>query len=166
MSLFLVTVVFFFSFVSGKDRPGECFKYDWNKALQTNERVNYCCDDYENRNGTCIECGKGYTSTDGSQCQQCHTQTFGKKCLQSCQCTENQRCHHIEGCVNYQQSTTSQMTTEGMLEILLFFLLLQFLFNHFTSVTLMTKMYDGETERDGGMKEDDNDQNNCNEYNT
>lgn len=29
MSLFLVTVLFFFSFVSGKDRPGECFRNKW-----------------------------------------------------------------------------------------------------------------------------------------
>ncbi|CAG2226730.1 unnamed protein product [Mytilus edulis] len=65
-----------------------------------------------------------------------------KKCLKSCQCTENQRCHHVEGCVENQQSTTYQKTTE----------------DHSTSVTLITKMYDGETEKDEGIKEDDNDQ--------
>ncbi|XP_071128182.1 uncharacterized protein [Mytilus edulis] len=140
MSLFIGTVVFFFYFVSGKDSPGECFRNVWNKALQTNERVNYCCHDYENRNGTCIECRRGYTSTDGRQCQQCKKQWFGKKCLQSCECTEYQRCHHVEGCVNKLQLTTSQMTTE----------------DYSTSFSLMTKMYEGKTEEDKRKKEDNN----------
>ncbi|VDI75506.1 Hypothetical predicted protein [Mytilus galloprovincialis] len=59
------------------------------------------------------ECEAGYTSSDGTQCEPCSDQSsYGIKCLSTCQCTNNQRCHHVVGCINVS-STTFQMTKEG-----------------------------------------------------
>ncbi|CAC5376417.1 unnamed protein product [Mytilus coruscus] len=59
----------------------------------------FCCQNFEERQGTCYECEIGFTTFKGVACQRCPENKFGKKCTSTCFCTRNERCNNIYGCV-------------------------------------------------------------------
>ncbi|CAC5423674.1 unnamed protein product [Mytilus coruscus] len=51
------------------------------------------------KNDTNSECDIGFTSVNGDNCKTCNDGNYGKSCKELCNCSTEQRCDHVIGCV-------------------------------------------------------------------
>ncbi|XP_063411169.1 uncharacterized protein LOC134694104 [Mytilus trossulus] len=79
---------------------------DLHVCYDIKRNLEYCCSDYENINGTCIECKIGFVSISGKPCSHCQKHRFGERCLKRCYCNDiEERCDHVKGCVPKYEHT-------------------------------------------------------------
>lgn len=64
-----------------------------------------CCANFEDVNGTCIECRNGTYSNKDESCKECEKGFYGKKCGEECGCQNNQICDKVLGCVVITETT-------------------------------------------------------------
>ncbi|CAC5408682.1 unnamed protein product [Mytilus coruscus] len=67
----------------------------------------YCCDNYEDINGTCVECIDGFQSDNGEACRPFTKGLYGRKCGEVCACENFEECNHKEGCRNFSDVVTA-----------------------------------------------------------
>ncbi|XP_052076452.1 protein draper-like isoform X2 [Mytilus californianus] len=88
---------------------GICFRFTKNLIKQ------FCCDNFELRDGICVECEHGFSSFDGKLCKPCQEGFYGRKCFNRCICRTIERCDSVEGCLRVLPSTEA-VTTDGHIE--------------------------------------------------
>ncbi|XP_071124089.1 angiopoietin-1 receptor-like [Mytilus edulis] len=76
----------------------------------------FCCFNYVEVNGVCIECMNGFMTFDGGQCRPCSRGFYGKDCLITCHCNMNEKCDHVKGCLKVLHSTTEVVTEHDHVE--------------------------------------------------
>ncbi|XP_076071563.1 uncharacterized protein LOC143042943 [Mytilus galloprovincialis] len=92
----LKMIIYIFVWILGSVRSEKCY----NNASNGVSLSWFCCNNHEEKNGTCIECNIGYVSKDGFPCIPCLPKRWGKKCGYVCSCQKNERCDSVYGCVD------------------------------------------------------------------
>ncbi|XP_052076342.1 uncharacterized protein LOC127714322 [Mytilus californianus] len=87
----------------------KCFR-----SLSDGKKAWYCCDNYEDINGTCVACTDGYISDNGEACRPCTKGLYGRKCGEVCACEKFQECNHKEGCRNFSDVVTTATFYEDL----------------------------------------------------
>ncbi|XP_071128029.1 uncharacterized protein [Mytilus edulis] len=91
----LTMVIYIFIWILGSVQSDKCYNNSSNGVLLSW----FCCNNHEEKNGTCQECDIGYVSKDGFPCMPCLSERWGKKCGYICSCQQNERCDSVHGCI-------------------------------------------------------------------
>ncbi|XP_052089508.1 uncharacterized protein LOC127726241 [Mytilus californianus] len=91
----LKMVIYIFVWILGFVQSDKCYD-DLSNGVTGSW---FCCNNHEEKNGTCVECEIGYVSKDGYPCQPCSLGLWGRKCRDVCSCLHNERCDIVDGCV-------------------------------------------------------------------
>ncbi|CAG2204558.1 MEGF10_11 [Mytilus edulis] len=82
---------------------------------RSNERFFHHKDHNSNvlKKGNAAVCEDGFFSIQGGSCQSCTGNLYGERCLFSCQCTENQICDNINGCISFPSTRGNTIDEES-----------------------------------------------------
>ncbi|CAC5406477.1 unnamed protein product [Mytilus coruscus] len=110
MSLLYTSVLCLCSCISITYCKRECFRITKSGWIEQ-----FCCGNYEFKDGICVECETGFSTFHGESCKQCQKGFYGPKCLKQCFCRTTERCDHVEGCLRVLPSTEA-VTPDGHVE--------------------------------------------------